>query len=142
MTRPIRIAVLGAGSWGTTVASLAARKAETVIWARRADAAEQISREHRNHAYLTGLPLHPQLRATTDLEPFTKGRTTAEIVASMNMVAEGIKTSSVVMEIAGRLGIEMLIAAEVAAVVKGERGAVEAFRGLRRLVPGAEQGVA
>ena len=60
----------------------------------------------------------------------------------MNMVAEGIKTSSVAMDMAGRLGIEMPIAAEVAAVVKGERGAVEAFRGLRRLVPGAEQGVA
>jgi hypothetical protein len=30
----------------------------------------------------------------------------------------------------------------VAAVVKGERGAVEAFRGLRRLAPGAERGVA
>ena len=335
MTRPIRIAVLGAGSWGTTVASLAARNAETVIWARRADAAEQISREHRNDGYLKGLSLHPQLRATTDLEEavrdcdvlvvgvpshsfratlqaaapalrpwvpvlslakgieqgsqqrmteiihaelpghpagllagpniarevlqglaaaavlamadaqvarslqplfaspvfrvytntdvvgcelggplknviaisagmaeglsvgentramvitrglaeitrlgvalggradtfsgltglgdllttcmsplsrnrqvgeqYARGRTTAEIVASMNMVAEGIKTSSVVMDMAGRLGIEMPISAEVAAVVKGERGAVEAFRGLRRLVPGAEQGVA
>ena len=32
--------------------------------------------------------------------------------------------------------------AEVAAVVRGERGAVEAFRGLRRLAPGTEQGVA
>jgi glycerol-3-phosphate dehydrogenase (NAD(P)+) len=75
-------------------------------------------------------------------EQFAKGKTTAEIVASMNMVAEGIKTSSVVMELADKLGIEMPIAAEVAAVVKGERGAVQAFRGLRRLAPGAEQGVA
>jgi glycerol-3-phosphate dehydrogenase (NAD(P)+) len=32
----------------------------------------------------------------------------------------------------------MPIAAEVAAVVKGERGAVQAFRGLRRLAAGAE----
>jgi glycerol-3-phosphate dehydrogenase (NAD(P)+) len=75
-------------------------------------------------------------------EQFAKGKTTAEIVASMNMVAEGIKTSSVVMELAAQHGIEMPIAAEVAAVVKGERGAVEAFRGLRRLAPGTEQGVA
>jgi len=36
----------------------------------------------------------------------------------------------------------MPIAAEVAAVVRGERGAIEAFRGLRRLAPGAERGVA
>jgi len=73
---------------------------------------------------------------------FAQGRKTDEIVASMNMVAEGIKTSGVVMELAAQHGIEMPIAAEVAAVVRGERGAVEAFRGLRRLAPGAERGVA
>jgi glycerol-3-phosphate dehydrogenase (NAD(P)+) len=71
-------------------------------------------------------------------EQFAAGRTTAEIVASMNMVAEGIKTSSVVMELAARYGVEMPIAAEVAAVVRGEHGAMEAFRGLRRLAAGAE----
>jgi len=57
----------------------------------------------------------------------------------MNMVAEGIKTSSVVMELAGKYGVDMPIAREVAAVVKGEHGAVQAFRGLRRLAAGAEQ---
>jgi glycerol-3-phosphate dehydrogenase (NAD(P)+) len=71
-------------------------------------------------------------------EQFAQGRTTAEIVASMNMVAEGIKTSGVVMDLAHRLQVAMPIAAEVAAVVKGERGAVQAFRGLRRLAAGAE----
>jgi glycerol-3-phosphate dehydrogenase (NAD(P)+) len=335
MTRPVRIAVLGAGSWGTTVASLAARNTPTVIWARRAEQAEQIAREHRNEAYLKGLALNPALRATSRLDEavaecdvlvvgvpshsfretlkavaphlrawvpvlslakgleqgtrqrmtqiiheelpghpagllagpniarevlqglaaaavlampdeevahalrplfasavfrvytnsdvtgcelggplknviaisagmadglgvgentramvitrglaeitrlgvvlggradtfagltglgdllttcmsplsrnrqvgmqFAQGRKTAEIVASMNMVAEGIKTSGVVMELAAQHGIEMPIAAEVAAVVRGERGAVEAFRGLRRLAPGAERGVA
>ena len=30
----IRVAVLGAGSWGTTFASLAAHNAETVLWSR------------------------------------------------------------------------------------------------------------
>ena len=335
MTRPIRLAVLGAGSWGTTVASLAARNADTVVWARRAETAAQINDQHRNDEYLKGLSLHPGLRATAALdeavrdcdvlvvgvpshsfretlraaaplirpwvpvlslakgleqgsrqrmtqivhaelpghpagllagpniarevlqglaaaavlampdvqvahalqplftspvfrvytnndvigcelggplknviaisagmaeglgvgentramvitrglaeitrlgvalggraetfsgltglgdllttcmsplsrnrqvgEQFAKGRKTAEIIASMNMVAEGIKTSSVVMELAAQLCIQMPIAAEVAAVVKGERGAIEAFRGLRRLAPGAEHGVA
>jgi glycerol-3-phosphate dehydrogenase (NAD(P)+) len=331
MTRPIHVAVLGAGSWGTTVASLAARNARTLIWARRVETAEQINREHRNDAYLEGLALNPALHATpwleeavrdcdvlvvgvpshsvratlktvapllrpwvpvlslakgleqgsqqrmtqviheelpghpagllagpniakevlrgmaaaavlampdeqvaralqplfaspvfrvytnTDVigcelggplknviaisagmaeglgvgentramvitrglaeisrlgvalggraetfagltglgdllatcmsplsrnrqvgEQFAKGRLTADIVASMNMVAEGIKTSSVVMELATTLGVEMPIAAEVAAVVKGEHTAVEAFRGLRRLAAGSE----
>ena len=332
MSRPKRVAVLGAGSWGTTVASLAARNAETCIWARRAETVDEINREHRNERYLKGLPLYPQLRATADLEEavrdcdvlvigvpshsfretlrgvsskirpwipvislakgleqgthrrmteviheelpghpagllagpniarevlqglaaaaviampdeqiacalrplftssvfrlytnndvigcelggplknviaisagmaqglsvgentramvitrglaeitrlgvalggrtdtfagltglgdllttcmsplsrnrqvgeqYALGRTTEEIVATMNMVAEGIKTSGVAMELAVRYGVAMPIASEVAAVVKGEHGAIQAFRGLRRLAAGTEQ---
>src|SRR5439155_9437693 len=72
-------------------------------------------------------------------EQYAKGRATEEIVASMNTVAEGIKTSSVVIELAARLGVEMPIATEVAAVVRGEHTAVQAFRGLRRLAAGSEK---
>ena len=71
-------------------------------------------------------------------EQLAKGRTTAEIVASMNMVAEGIKTSAVVMELAAMHGLKMPIAAEVDAVVKGKRTAAQAFRGLRHVRPGSE----
>ena len=331
MSRPMRVTVLGAGSWGSTVASLAARNAETQIWARRPEIVEEINRSHRNERYLRELALHPRLRATADLEQavrdcdvlvvgvpshsfretlrsasphlrswvpvlslakgleqgtqrrmteiihedlpghpagllagpniapevlkglaaaavvampderiacglrplfaskvfrvytntdvigcelggplknviaisagmaqglsvgentramvitrglaemtrlgaalggrpetfsgltglgdllttcmsplsrnrqvgeqFAQGRSTAEIVASMNMVAEGIKTSGVVMDLARQCQVVMPIAAEVAAVVKGEHSAVQAFRGLRRLAAGAE----
>ena len=64
MSRPIQVAVLGAGSWGTTVASLAAANTSTLIWARQPEAADEINREHRNRKYLGDLPLHPALRAT------------------------------------------------------------------------------
>lgn len=67
MTRPIQVTVLGAGSWGTTVASLAAANAETVIWARDPELAEEIDCRHRNDRYLDGLELHPRLRATASL---------------------------------------------------------------------------
>ena len=332
MSRPMRVTVLGAGSWGTTVASVAARNADTLIWARRADTVDQINREHRNEQYLKGLSLHKKLRATASLdealddcdvlvmgvpshsfretlkqvaprirpwvpvislakgleqgtqrrmteiiheelpghpagllagpniarevlqgmaaaavvampdetiaralqplfsssvfrvyintdvvgselggplknviaisagmgqglgvgentramvitrglaeitrlgvalggraetfsgltglgdllttcmsplsrnrqvgEKYAQGMKTAEIVASMNMVAEGIKTSSVVMSLARDHGVDMPIAYEVDAVVRGEHGAVQAFRGLRKLAAGAEQ---
>jgi glycerol-3-phosphate dehydrogenase (NAD(P)+) len=328
----MRVTVLGAGSWGTTVASVAARNAETLIWARRSETVDEINREHRNSAYLKDLPLYKKLRATADLEEalrhcdvlvmgvpshsmrdtlrqvaplvrpwvpvislakgleqgtqrrmteviheelpghpagllagpniarevlqgmaaaavvampdrtiaealqpifsssvfrvytntdvvgselggplknviaisagmgqglgvgentramvitrglaeitrlgvalggrhetfsgltglgdllttcmsplsrnrqvgekFAQGMKTAEIVASMNMVAEGIKTSSVVMALAKQHGVDMPIAREVDAVVRGEHGAVQAFRGLRKLAAGAEQ---
>ena len=335
MSRPIQISVLGAGSWGTTVASIASANASTLIWARHADTADEINREHRNGKYLGDLPLNPALRATASLEeavsscdvlvlgvpshglratvqaasphirpwvpvvslvkgleqkthlrmteviaqelpghpagllagpniareilqgmaaaaviampdphvsralqplfssrwfrvytnddvagcelggplknviaiaagmaegfgvgvntratvitrglaeltrfgvafggrpdtfagltglgdsmatcmsPFSrnrqvgerlaKGQTTAEIVASMNMVAEGIKTSAVVMELAGERALAMPICAQVDAVIRGEHTAERAFRGLRRVAPGSESDAA
>ncbi len=60
----IRVSVLGAGSWGTTVASLAAHNTPTLLWSRRPELAEQIDRDHRNGDYLDGFDLHPALRAT------------------------------------------------------------------------------
>src|SRR5262245_25616936 len=62
------VAVIGAGSWGTTVASLAAAKAPTVLWARRPETAEEVGSAHTNSRYLGDAPLDPNLRATADLE--------------------------------------------------------------------------
>ena len=45
-----------------------------------------------------------------------KGRKLDEIVAEMNMVAEGVKTSKVVGELCEKVGIELPIAAQVEAV--------------------------
>ncbi len=64
---PIRVAVIGAGSWGTTVAALAATNAPTVLWARRAELAEQITVGHVNPDYLPTFTLPDALRATADL---------------------------------------------------------------------------
>jgi glycerol-3-phosphate dehydrogenase (NAD(P)+) len=65
--RAIHVAVLGGGSWGTTVASLAASNAETTLWARNPDTVEAVNERSRNPTYLGDLPLHRRLRATTDL---------------------------------------------------------------------------
>jgi glycerol-3-phosphate dehydrogenase (NAD(P)+) len=66
-SRSVSVAVLGGGSWGTTVASLAAANAETVLWARDGETVEAVNAQHRNPKYLGDLPLHPNLRATGDL---------------------------------------------------------------------------
>jgi glycerol-3-phosphate dehydrogenase (NAD(P)+) len=62
------VSVIGGGSWGTTVASLAARNAPTTIWTRRSDVAEEINSDHANSEYLPGEKLDENLDATTDLE--------------------------------------------------------------------------
>lgn len=63
----IRVAVIGGGSWGTTVASLAAANSPTVLWARRDDVAAEINTSQRNSRYLPSVALSANLRATTDL---------------------------------------------------------------------------
>ena len=61
------IAVIGAGSWGTTLASLAANSVETTLWARRADIADTINSQRENVEYLPGYRLPDRLTATADL---------------------------------------------------------------------------
>lgn len=63
-----RIAVIGAGSWGTTVASIAAASARTVLWARREELARAINDTGTNTEYLPGLGLPPTLSATAELK--------------------------------------------------------------------------
>lgn len=63
----IRVAVLGGGSWGTTVAHLCAHNAPTVLWARSEETVTEINGAHRNSRYLEGYDLHEGLTATTGL---------------------------------------------------------------------------
>src|SRR4051794_27349552 len=66
--RQVKVAVLGAGSWGTTVAALAARNVDTVLWARDPAVAEEINTRHVNPRYLTDFTLPERLRATDSLD--------------------------------------------------------------------------
>jgi glycerol-3-phosphate dehydrogenase (NAD(P)+) len=64
-----RVAVLGAGSWGTTFAKiLADGGADVVIWARRPELAREIQEAKRNSDYLAGVNLPLGLRATSRLD--------------------------------------------------------------------------
>lgn len=63
----MRITVIGAGSWGTTVAALAARRNPTVLWCRRPEMAETINTTAENPEYLPGHRLPYGLRATADV---------------------------------------------------------------------------
>lgn len=65
---PIRVGVVGAGSWGTTVASMAAINTPTLLWARNSATAATINSAHRNPAYLGERELPVELRASSNLE--------------------------------------------------------------------------
>src|SRR5690348_12367600 len=64
----MKVAVLGAGSWGTALAALIARHGHaTTLWGRDAEVAAAINARHENPHYLPGIALPAELRATTDL---------------------------------------------------------------------------
>lgn len=63
-----RIAVIGAGAWGTALAMAAARAgAEVVLQAREAALVDTINRCQENDIYLPGIALDPAIRATQDM---------------------------------------------------------------------------
>ena len=70
---PTKVAVIGAGSWGTAVAAIACQNAPTVVWARRQELADAIVTTHRSEAYLPGYELPDSLRATSSLEDACRG---------------------------------------------------------------------
>jgi glycerol-3-phosphate dehydrogenase (NAD(P)+) len=64
-----KVAVLGGGSWGTTLAHLLAENGhETLLWLRREELIKSINEDHENTRHLKGLKLSGNLRATSDLE--------------------------------------------------------------------------
>jgi glycerol-3-phosphate dehydrogenase (NAD(P)+) len=65
--REPNVVVLGGGSWGTTVASICARRGPTLQWVRSEETAKDINDKHRNSRYLGDECALPEgLRATTD----------------------------------------------------------------------------
>ena len=63
-----RIGIIGAGAWGTALATVAHRAGRDVrIWAREADVVTAINTVHENTPFLPGVPLAPEIRATVDL---------------------------------------------------------------------------
>ena len=62
-----RVAVLGAGAWGTSIASVLAARLDVVLWARDAAQAQSLSATRRNERYLPGIALPESLKITADL---------------------------------------------------------------------------
>ena len=81
----LRVTVLGAGSFGTTIAHLASHNAPTSLWCRREEVADEVNRAHTNSRYLPDHPLHSALVATSSLE---------EAVRDADLVVMGVPSHS------------------------------------------------
>jgi glycerol-3-phosphate dehydrogenase (NAD(P)+) len=77
-----RVAVVGAGSWGTALSAILANKGHDVcLWAFEPEVAEQITLGSQNVSYLPGIDLPENLRSTADLAAAVQG---AEVVVSVS----------------------------------------------------------
>jgi glycerol-3-phosphate dehydrogenase (NAD(P)+) len=84
-----KVAVLGAGAWGTALAKVLAEKGdEVVVWARNADVVTQVNARHENERYLPGQKLPDCLRATSDLKESLAGATMVVFVAPSHATRE------------------------------------------------------
>jgi glycerol-3-phosphate dehydrogenase (NAD(P)+) len=101
MTPPQRqphVVVLGGGSWGTTIASICARRGPTLQWVRSKATAKDINENHRNNRYLgNDVELTDTLRATTN---FAEAADRADVVV-MGVPSHGFR--NVLTELASEL---------------------------------------
>src|SRR6201995_1770854 len=132
--REPKVVVLGGGSWGTTVASICARRGPTLQWVRSEKTANDINENHRNPSYLgKDQVLSESLRATTD---FGEAARSADVVV-MGGPSHGLR--DVLTEMAG----ELRPCVPVVRLVKGleERPSMRMSQIVDEVLPGHPAGI-
>ncbi|MGK0326285.1 MAG: glycerol-3-phosphate dehydrogenase (NAD(P)+) [Polaribacter sp.] len=81
----LKVGLLGGGSWGTTVASLAAKNSPTIIWARNPETVNEINERHTNEKYLPDAKLTTSLIASNSIK---------ETVEEADVIVLGIPSQS------------------------------------------------
>lgn len=78
---PYRVAVIGAGSWGTALALLAGRcEQQTLLWSGEPGHAQAMAQSRSNEAYLPGIPLDERVTPSDD---FTQAAKAAHLVLAV-----------------------------------------------------------
>ncbi len=89
----MKVTVLGAGSWGTTLADLLGRKGMDVsLWAYEAEVTRAINETHENPIYLPGGRLAPSVKATSDLLAAVTGAECLVLVSPSHVTRKVLAT--------------------------------------------------
>src|ERR1035441_10220948 len=88
-----KIGVIGAGSWGTTLADLLAKKGHDVtLWAHEPEVAREMAENRVNSLFLSGIRLSPRLRFTNSLHEAAADKDMLLFVVPSQVVRGVIKT--------------------------------------------------
>jgi glycerol-3-phosphate dehydrogenase (NAD(P)+) len=90
----MRIAVLGAGAWGTAIACVLSARHEVALWARDAAQASTLAKTRRNERYLPGIEVPPAVTVTGDLASATAAISLAVVatpVAGLREILQKVK---------------------------------------------------
>ncbi len=97
-----RIAIIGAGAWGTALAAVAGRAGrEVMLWAREAEVVAGINAGHENALFLPGVALDAAIAATGDLGEAVAG------ADALLMVAPAQHTRALAAELAACVGADI-----------------------------------
>ena len=87
------VAVMGAGSWGTTFSKLLADGgSDVMLWSRREEVATEINTAHQNSAYLPGVALPANIVASTDVEKVLTGAKQVYIAVPSQSLRSNLET--------------------------------------------------
>lgn len=88
-----KLAVIGAGGWGTAVALIMAKKGhEVTLWARRPEFCDQLRHTRENIAYLPGILLPANLHFTSDLRDSVSGKSIVVTATPAKAVRETVQS--------------------------------------------------
>lgn len=96
----MKLAVLGAGAWGTALAISLSRQHAITLWTRNADQAATISASRTNERYLPGLPVPEAVMVTHELDVAIAG---ADLILLVTSTAGMAPVLTSLKEIAARL---------------------------------------
>ena len=83
-----KIAVVGAGAWGTALAQVAATGGRDVLlWALEEDVVRAVNKIHENPVYLKGIPLEPSIRATASFSDLSEADAWLVVTPAQHMRA-------------------------------------------------------